>query len=103
MGARREAYAPTLPHPRATSSAESALVLHLGRTAMSHTKTGEWKSFEIRMRHRRAERLVLRAEAAADAGRIEDARACLTEARALAPSLGGIAAVEARLDHPPQP
>jgi hypothetical protein len=49
----------------------------------SHTATGEWKSFEIRMRHRRAERLVLRANAAIDEGCLDAARTALDEARLL--------------------
>ena len=64
---------------------------------VSHTSTGEWQSFEVRMRRRRAERLVLRAEAAADAGCLDDARMCLTEARALAPELPGLDALDRRL------
>ena len=40
----------------------------------SHTATHEWQSFEMRMRRRRAERCVVRAEVALDAGFEEDAR-----------------------------
>jgi hypothetical protein len=65
---------------------------------MSHTATGEWKSFEIRMVHRRAERLVLRAHVEADAGRVEDARASLEEARTLWPAAPGIAEVQQKID-----
>jgi hypothetical protein len=68
---------------------------------MSHTATGEWQSFESRMRRRRAERLALRAEAAASAGFEEDARACLAEARTLVPDLPEIAVAEAALAHQP--
>ena len=50
---------------------------------VSHTSTHQWQSFEIRMRHRRAERCVQRAEAALDAGMEEDARAALAEASTL--------------------
>lgn len=56
----------------------------------SHTATGEWQSFEIRMRRRRAERLVLRAEVAAEAGCLDDARASLEEARTLWPNAPGL-------------
>jgi hypothetical protein len=49
------------------------------------------------MRRRRAERLVLRADVAADAGCPEDARACLEEARTLAPGLPELALIEAKL------
>ena len=66
----------------------------------SHTATGDWKSFEYRMRCRRAERLLLRADVEADAGLYDEARACLEEARALAPSLPGLAEIEYKLDHP---
>lgn len=55
----------------------------------SHTGTQQWQSFEIRMRYRRAERCVLKAEAALDAGMEEEARASLAEARALNPEAPG--------------
>jgi hypothetical protein len=64
----------------------------------SHTATGEWKSFEIRMRRRRAERLLLRAEAAVDAGCLDEARASLDEARTLWPTAPGLPDVEAKLE-----
>ena len=67
----------------------------------SHTATGEWQSFELRMRRRRAERLLLRANAEADQGHVDAARACLEEARELAPALPGIEAVQQKLDAPP--
>lgn len=54
-------------------------------TTRTHTGTEQWQSFEIRMRHRRAERCVLRAEAALDAGLEAEARAALDEARGLDP------------------
>lgn len=50
---------------------------------ISHTSTHQWQSFEGRMRYRRAERCVLRAQTALEAGMEEDARAALAEARAL--------------------
>ena len=64
---------------------------------VSHTTTGEWQSFEVRMRRRRAERLLLRAEAAIEAGCLDDARVCLSEAKALDPTLPAIDALEQRL------
>ena len=70
---------------------------------LSHTATGEWQSFESRMRRRRAERLTLKAEAAASAGFDDDARACLAEARTLAPDLPELAAAEAALERQPEP
>jgi hypothetical protein len=70
---------------------------------LSHTGTGEWQSFELRMRRRRAERLVLRAQAAADAGCPDDARACLAEARGLDATVPGIAELERQLSPPEAP
>lgn len=64
---------------------------------VSHTTTGEWQSFEGRMRRRRAERLILRAEAAAEAGCLDDARQCLAEARALDSRTPALAALEEKL------
>lgn len=64
---------------------------------ISHTASGEWQSFEARMRRRRAERCILRAEVAAEAGALDDAREALAEARKLAPWLAEIETVEARL------
>jgi hypothetical protein len=66
----------------------------------SHTATGEWQTFELRMRRRRVERLLHRAEAAADEGRHDEARACLEEARRLAPDLPAIDAIRERLVPP---
>jgi hypothetical protein len=51
----------------------------------SHTSTHQWQSFEVRMRSRRAERCVLRAETALEAGLEEEARSALAEARTLNP------------------
>ena len=67
----------------------------------SHTATGEWQSFEGRMRRRRVERLLLRADVAFEEGCPDAARACLTEAQQLAPGLPAIAALSQRLDAPP--
>jgi hypothetical protein len=63
----------------------------------SHTSTTEWKSFEIRMRRRRAERCFLRAEVALNAGFDEDARKALEEARRLDPWAPEIAEIEKRI------
>ncbi len=49
----------------------------------SHTSTQQWQSFEFRMRHRRAERCLLRAEMALDAGLDDEAREALDEAERL--------------------
>lgn len=61
----------------------------------SHTSTQQWQSFEVRMRYRRAERCVARAEAALGAGRDDEARAALDEARALNPETPPLEAVAA--------
>lgn len=63
----------------------------------SHTGTGEWKSFEIRMRRRRAERLVLRADVAIGEGHLDAARAAFDEARTLWPTAPGLDEVERNL------
>jgi hypothetical protein len=63
--------------PAVDSVADSAPVLS------SHTSTDQWQSFEMRMRRRRAERCVLRAQVALEAGFPEDARIALDEARRL--------------------
>ena len=62
----------------------------------SHIATEEWQSFELRMRRRRAERLVVRAEAALENGCIEDAGNALEEARRLCPSLPSLDDVQAK-------
>ena len=51
----------------------------------SHVSTSEWQSFESRMRRRRAERCILRAEEALAAGDESAAAAALAEARELSP------------------
>lgn len=61
---------------------------------MSHTATGEWKSFEIRMRRRRAERCAARADMDLARGAYDDARAAVQEARRLAPDLPQLADLE---------
>ncbi|PYR55584.1 MAG: hypothetical protein DMF85_19220 [Acidobacteria bacterium] len=69
----------------------------VARAPASHVATGEWQSFELRMRRRRAERCLLRAEIALEAGYPEDAREALDEARRLAPGVGGLADLEGRI------
>jgi hypothetical protein len=63
----------------------------------SHTTSGEWQSFEARMRRRRAERLAVRADVAVAAGYLDEAQACIKEGRDLAPSLRAFAGVEQKL------
>lgn len=55
----------------------------------------------MRMRYRRAERCLLRADVALEAGFPEDAREALAEARALAPQMPGLDELEARIANPP--
>ena len=64
---------------------------------MSHIATEEWQSFELRMRRRRAERMLLHAQAALDAGCLDDARVALDEARRLSPGLPQLQEVEDRI------
>jgi hypothetical protein len=65
--------------------------------AESHVATTEWQSFEIRMRKRRAERCLLRADVALDAGFIEDAHEAAAEARSLDPEAPRLVEVEQRI------
>ena len=65
---------------------------------VSHASTNEWQSFEMRMRRRRAERVLLRAEVAAEAGCLDEARECLSEARALAPSMPALAETARKIE-----
>ena len=64
----------------------------------THTSTQEWQSFEIRMRRRRAERCLLRAEVALDAGFEDEARAALDEARRLDWQSPDFESLKARID-----
>src|SRR5687767_6318507 len=50
-----------------------------------HTSSDQWQSFEMRMRQRRIDRLVARAEAALGGGSIEEGRAALEELERLSP------------------
>jgi hypothetical protein len=63
----------------------------------SHIATHQWQSFEVRMRHRRVERCLVRAQVAIDAGFLDDAREAIAEARRLEPNADGIAEAERRL------
>lgn len=66
-----------------------------------HTATDQWQSFEVRMRRRRVERCLIRAEIALEAGVVDDAREALEEARLLDPHSPRIAAIEQGLDKVP--
>jgi hypothetical protein len=67
----------------------------------SHVNTGEWQSFEVRMRRRRVERLIVRAETALADGNTDQVREALEEARRLAPGVPQIAALEQALESVP--
>jgi hypothetical protein len=70
---------------------------HTSVGVRTHTTTQQWQSFEMRMRHRRAERCRLRAEIAIEAGLPDEAREALDEARRLQPELPGLIATEERM------
>ena len=75
--------------------------LPIGTPALSHTATEQWQSFEMRMRHRKAERCRLRAQTAFQAGSLEEAQAALAEAKSLEPDEPENALVEQWLSRPP--
>jgi hypothetical protein len=83
--------------PETPASTLAATVSSLDTPADSHTSTAQWQSFETRMQQRRAQRCLLRAEAALDAGLVDYARQPLDEARRLDPTSPELAAVERRL------
>jgi hypothetical protein len=69
----------------------------------THTSTEQWKSFEVRMRQRRAERCLARGLAACELRAFDEARAHLEEARRLDADLPGLAQLEQRLATSPPP
>ena len=62
-----------------------------------HTSTDQWQSFEMRMRQRRIERLLIRADVALDAGFEDEARAALEEAEGLRADDPGVVSLKTRL------
>ena len=68
-----------------------------GEHPTAHTSTGEWQSFESRMRRRRIERLLARARVAHEEGHEDEARAALDEIEELN---GGPIAVSAEQQSP---
>ena len=52
-------------------------------TAPSQVSAAQWQSFEMRMRKRRATRLMVRAQASLEQGLVAEAEAALEEARTL--------------------
>lgn len=71
----------------------------LGRSQpiQSHTSTPQWRTFETRMRQRRAERCLIRADVALEAGVLDDAEASIEEARRLDGNVPGLDALARRL------
>jgi hypothetical protein len=65
--------------------------------------SGEWQSFEVRMRRRRVERLIVRAEAALARGDTDEVRDVMAEMQRLDPGLPQIAALEQKLAERPAP
>lgn len=65
--------------------------------ALPHAATPQWQSFELRMRHRRADRCTRRAELALQAGALDDAWEAIEEARRMNPSGAGVADVVRRI------
>ena len=65
-----------------------------------HVATPEWQSFEQRMRRRRADRCVRRAEEALGCGRFDEASEALEEARSLDPLHEGLQNLFDRLTDP---
>jgi hypothetical protein len=63
----------------------------------------EWQSFEMRMRQRRIDRLLSRADAAIQTGNPDRAAEALDELDVLAPGSERVAGLRARLTVPPEP
>ena len=66
----------------------------------SQVSAAQWQSFEMRMRQRRATRLVIRAQAALEQGLVTDAAAALDEARGLDSSTPDLETLMATLPSP---
>jgi hypothetical protein len=63
----------------------------------THTASDQWQSFEVRMRERRIQRLMQRAEAALEAQERDGAEQLIEEIEQLDPKVNGIAELRARL------
>jgi hypothetical protein len=72
-------------------------------TAPSHVSAAQWQSFEMRMRQRRAARLLVRAQAALEAGLVAEAAAALEEASGLDSSTPDLGTLLARVAPPDVP
>ena len=69
----------------------------------AHISTGEWQSFEHRMRQRRVDRLIVRAQSAITQGHADGVAETLDEVRLLAPGTEQIATLERALDDSSSP
>jgi hypothetical protein len=69
-----------------------------GNVPQSHTSTQQWQSFELRMRQRRVQRCVQRANEALAAGRVAHAQDALEEARHLDPGSAEVTALAGRVE-----
>jgi hypothetical protein len=72
-----------------------------GGLPIPHTSTDEWQSFETRMRQRRIERLLARAQLAHAEGRDDEARAALVEAEELGGDPIALYPAEHQFEEPP--
>ncbi len=72
-------------------------------TYSSHVNAAQWQSFEMRMRQRRAARLILRAQTALEQEKVEEAEAALEEARTLDSSAPDLETLRARMTPAGQP
>ena len=72
-------------------------------TSPPHVNSAQWQSFEMRMRQRRAARLILRAQTALEQGRVDEAEEALEEARTLDSSAPDVATLRARIAPLQQP
>jgi hypothetical protein len=73
-----------------------------GAIPSPHVSTAQWQSFEMRMRQRRASRLVARAQVALQEGLVADAEAALQEARTLDSATPDLETMRAQIA-PPSP
>ena len=65
--------------------------------------TGQWQSFEMRMRQRRVDRLLGRADSALTAGHKDEVAEALDEVRRLAAGIERLASIEQAMGAPPSP
>jgi hypothetical protein len=75
-----------------------ATSVHSGEDPAAHLSTQQWKSFEMRMRRRRVERLLARAAEACQQGREDTVREAIAEIQQLSPSEPQLPELQARLE-----